>query len=588
MDSNIKRMLFTVVLFLSIIVRADLLLHYEFDEGAGGTAASSVNSTVDNTLNLLNEGTDTGWTTGVSGGALQIITRSGGAGAAVPTSWALAGASNLTLSMWINRIGTSAANPSLAGALDDVGGTWQHHYMIRADGVNFDSRGFIRDIGNANTLQTANDDPATALLLNTWTHLAITFDAASKTLSYYVNGDLKSTAVSAGWNGWNDGSTLDFAGIGNPNGSYTIPGLYDDVRIYDEVLSAEAIAELAGYEPPDPPSDLGPIEVYLLAGQSNMQGVGYSSDLTAEQKDQPEILLYHTSSVSSGQPANTWIALRPAGWSGFGAGGCFGPEIGFGLEIAKRYPSSKIAFIKHAVGGTGISPDCAVSGWYPVHYPARPDADDQYAAFINAAHSALDALESQGYQLRIRGMLWMQGEEDAKLVSTGNDYEANLSLLISTVRTEFDLSEMPFVYAQILPHCFDARFSARDIVRQAQANLDQNSGHADAVHNAFMVSTDSLSVHSQIPGDPRPTDDVHFGTDGQLGLGLLMGQQFPRQGDVQPDGKVTLSDFAVIAAYWMDIDCSISNDWCDGADVTLDSTVSIEDLDALSLNWLLE
>jgi len=66
--------------------------------------------------------------------------------------------------------------------------------------------------------------------------------------------------------------------------------------------------------------DRGPIQVYLLGGQSNMQGVARKSKLPAELLEIPEIILYHSTGVSSGQPANTWITLRPAGWNGTAGG----------------------------------------------------------------------------------------------------------------------------------------------------------------------------------------------------------------------------------------------------------------------------
>jgi len=336
---------------------------------------------------------------------------------------------------------------------------------------------------------------------------------------------------------------------------------------------------------------LGPIDVYLFAGQSNMQGVGYSIDLTSEQKSQPEIMLYHTSSVSSGQPANTWMTLMPAGWDGFGSGGCFGPEIGFGLKIAEHYPTSKIAFIKHAVGGSGISPDCDTSGWYPVYYPARPNADDQYIAFINAAHTALTELETMGYTPQIKGMLWMQGETDAMKISTANDYRANFTLLISKVRQEFSLPEMPVTYGQVFPHftgLFPASFPGKDIVRQAQADMDQDSGHSGAVAGAHMVPTESCSVHSQIPGDPRESfDDLHFGSDGQLGLGQLFAEQFSPppcaglrfDGDIDGDCFVGMMDLMLLAQDWM----LTSTDSL--ADINEDTNVDLGDFAYIGRDW---
>ena len=80
---------------------------------------------------------------------------------------------------------------------------------------------------------------------------------------------------------------------------------------------------------------------------------------------------------------------------------------------------------------------------------------------------------------------------------------------------------MSFIYAQVAPYPV-SHYIKQDIVRQAMANVDQNSGHPSAVKNAFMVPTDSLTVHAQVPGDPRPDDWVHFNADGQL----IIGQRF--------------------------------------------------------------
>lgn len=53
-------------------------------------------------------------------------------------------------------------------------------------------------------------------------------------------------------------------------------------------------------------------------------------------------------------------------------------------------------------------------------------------------------------------------------------------------------------------------------------------------------------------------------------------------GDLDGDGMVTLSDLAVLAAYWLEPGCG----WCGGADFNSDLTVSLPDLTAFAGFWL--
>ncbi|MCB1134122.1 MAG: hypothetical protein KDN05_23595, partial [Verrucomicrobiae bacterium] len=57
----------------------------------------------------------------------------------------------------------------------------------------------------------------------------------------------------------------------------------------------------------------GPIMVYLMGGQSNCQGVGRNSKLTAGQLEIPEIQFYHSDDVFSSGSPYAWQSLRPAG-----------------------------------------------------------------------------------------------------------------------------------------------------------------------------------------------------------------------------------------------------------------------------------
>jgi hypothetical protein len=61
--------------------------------------------------------------------------------------------------------------------------------------------------------------------------------------------------------------------------------------------------------------------------------------------------------------------------------------------------------------------------------------------------------------------------------------------------------------------------------------------------------------------------------------------QIPAGDLVCPDGVTTL-DFSLFAAHWLDENCGLSNDYCEGADLNLSGAVDINDLEAFADNWL--
>ena len=199
------------------------------------------------------------------------------------------------------------------------------------------------------------------------------------------------------------------------------------------ILLPEALAQAAGID----------VDVFLLGGQSNAAGRGAVSEVPDPSALQnTNIMLYHSASMNSGQPARQWTTLRPASNSA----GYFGPEIGFGNRMTELYPDRQIAIIKHAVGGTNLGAD-----WNPG--VGTGDADHfgpQYATFVETVNDGISSLIAQGYVPVIRGMLWQQGERDARDSSFGPAYDRNLSHFIRRVRAQFDAPSMSFVYGLTL------------------------------------------------------------------------------------------------------------------------------------------
>jgi hypothetical protein len=255
-----------------------------------------------------------------------------------------------------------------------------------------------------------------------------------------------------------------------------------------------------------------PIDVYLIGGQSNATGQGYLANLPGDFKPDRGVLLYHSGNhLNSGEKPNAWLPLHQASESP----DRFGPELGFGNRIQQRMPGRKIALIKHAFSGTNL-----YAQWHP-----GSDADDrshwgpQFKTFVETVDGGLAALRRQGYEPTIRGMLWQQGESDAEK-KVADAYGANLSHLIARVRQQFHCPEMLFVYGQVLPPPNTGVW--RDKVRQAQKDVDQDSGSPLAVKGALVVKTDDLSQRANDRNTKYPDDHLHFGTAGTLELGRRM------------------------------------------------------------------
>jgi hypothetical protein len=232
---------------------------------------------------------------------------------------------------------------------------------------------------------------------------------------------------------------------------------------------------------PPPPATAGRTRVFLLAGQSNMQGLGYNSELTPPY-DAPQTDVSYWS-------GGTWVDLAP----GFGyQGDMFGPEVSFGRAIKDALTVDTIHLVKYAVSGTALYND-----WAP---PSGP----QYTGFMNTANAALANLDAAGVDYEIAGILWMQGESDAH-ENQAASYETNLRNFIADMRVRFSDPDLPFIVARVRDY-FGGASGQAAIVRAAQVAV------ADTTAGVEWFDTDTYPLSTAHPG--------HYDTQGQLSLGL--------------------------------------------------------------------
>lgn len=123
---------------------------------------------------------------------------------------------------------------------------------------------------------------------------------------------------------------------------------------------------------------------------------------------------------------------------GFGCGvpalGGIGPELGLAYNL-KDYASedNPIYLIKCAFGGSSMSGGGSW-GWDPTISNGKSLYQDQFKLFVDKNLAAIEELE--GMKPTVRGFLWHQGENDST-GSAPSQYKANLEKLVGQVRTDY-------------------------------------------------------------------------------------------------------------------------------------------------------
>lgn len=253
------------------------------------------------------------------------------------------------------------------------------------------------------------------------------------------------------------------------------------------------------------------VDVFLIGGQSNATGQGYVRNIPATFKVDTTVWFYYSRFLNQGEGGGQWTALCQASETK----DKFGVELSLGTKLQSLYPERRIALIKHALSGSNL---------YKQWNPGNRSGDvrgEEYVKFVETVKNALVDLKKQGYRPIIRAMVWQQGEADARDIA-GMDqsrrYGPNLKNFIEQVRKEFGCEDMLFVYGTVMPLAAP-RFTGRELVKEAQAAIDEDSGSELSVKNALLIPADDLQMRCNDYKTPMPKDDVHLGTYGILTLG---------------------------------------------------------------------
>ncbi|HBE22102.1 MAG TPA: sialate O-acetylesterase [Verrucomicrobiales bacterium] len=207
-----------------------------------------------------------------------------------------------------------------------------------------------------------------------------------------------------------------------------------------------------------------PLKVFILAGQSNMEGHGVVSmadeknynggkgnlvwsmkhSQSADQmkklkNDKDEWVVRDDVQISFKVNETVRTGGLTVGYTGYGNSSHIGPELGFGFVIGDHI-KEPVLLIKTAWGGKSLFVDFR-----------PPSSGGQvgpfYKKMIEEVRAALAALGDQKYE--IAGFVWQQGWNDMCEKPAIAEYANNLVNLAKDLREEFQSPNMPIVVGQL-------------------------------------------------------------------------------------------------------------------------------------------
>jgi len=207
-----------------------------------------------------------------------------------------------------------------------------------------------------------------------------------------------------------------------------------------------------------------PIKVFILAGQSNMEGKGVvSMDDPKDYNGGKGNLVWSMKNSASADKMKhlkdkngKWVVRDDVqisyktgdkvrkggltvGYTNFGGSSHIGPEFQFG-HVVGDYFEEPVLLIKTAWGGKSLYTDF------------RPPSSGgkvgpYYKKMIEEIYAALGKLNYDNYELE--GFVWMQGWNDMCTKPAIPEYADNLVNLAKDIRKEFNAPELPFIVGEL-------------------------------------------------------------------------------------------------------------------------------------------
>lgn len=270
-------------------------------------------------------------------------------------------------------------------------------------------------------------------------------------------------------------------------------------------------------------------KVYIMAGQSNMDGQATSIGIDVQYTGALNPYIYSTYGFGTnirGPSTQSWQRLElnknnnTSGTNGVAAQNIFGPEIAFGKKMAGDHPD-RILILKFAIPSSTMLGEGSTNDWM-----IGASGTNYQNLVQNTVINGLNAIVSQfGLVPEIRGFMWLQGEAERDGVSgytTASDLQGGYTLQCSRmvqwliddiVEAGYDTRNMRVAFTRIkigspsTPTMYAA-------VRAAHVDLGtnfitNNPGYSRYCAGVTWIDTDALTQQ----------DGIHFDQAGQIALG---------------------------------------------------------------------
>lgn len=260
-----------------------------------------------------------------------------------------------------------------------------------------------------------------------------------------------------------------------------------------------------------------PVKVFILAGQSNMEGKAKVSLFDTQVKDPAKKDLF-----ASYRKGDKWaerddvfvkfLDRKGKLTVGFGSPKSVGPELGFGWVVGDKY-EEPVLLIKTAWGGrslwrdfrspsAGLPPEAKLNKMLADLQKKTPTAtpDDVKKPFGAAYRDMLKEVEAvladvgavfpelKGRTPELAGLVWFQGWNDMIDADATAEYAANLKHFINDVRKDLKSPKLPVVVGQM---GVDGE-KAGDNVKKFKAAQAEGAADPAFKGNVALVKTDVL------------------------------------------------------------------------------------------------
>lgn len=200
----------------------------------------------------------------------------------------------------------------------------------------------------------------------------------------------------------------------------------------------------------NPPDAGKTMKVFILAGQSNMEGRADGDLLSSEDRERLAKVQGRVHLAFNGESTRPLDVVRPAPEIAeiYKSAHIFGPELFFGITLAEAWPSENILLIKYTAGSTSLH-GAWNAAWSREKAAAMGEENEPplYTALMSYVHGVLSMYDDASYE--IGAVLWVQGETDAGHETAAPAYGDNLRVLVEHIRRDLERDQLPFLLFQV-------------------------------------------------------------------------------------------------------------------------------------------